>query len=134
MGGDVVQQGPQQQQGQQQQQQQRVSRRPEAPLWGWEGTHCEGRLFRSLFALLSWDLLFDTTVPGVFLTPYQTSPLDLHVPRGMFFANRREKAEALLRAVRGATPSELAMRVGESWNGHYGRACVGLDWGHSGGG
>jgi hypothetical protein len=44
---------------------------------GWQGWHCEGSYFRSLFGLLFWDVFFYDQVPNTFLTPYQDRPLDL---------------------------------------------------------
>jgi len=80
---------------------------------GWEGWHCEGSVFRTLFGLLMWEELFmsvtdspvETMIPSceneavdvgellcvgpldVFITPYQDAPLDLCQP-GVFFENR----------------------------------------------
>ena len=43
---------------------------------GWRGVHDEGATLRTLFALLMWDVLF-ADVPGAFVGPCQTAPLDL---------------------------------------------------------
>lgn len=34
------------------------------------GLHCEGSVFRSLFGMLMWDIIF-SNVLGVFQTPFQ---------------------------------------------------------------
>ena len=44
---------------------------------GWKGWHSEGRVVRTLFGFLFYDVLF-AYVPNVFQTPFQTCPLDLH--------------------------------------------------------
>ena len=44
---------------------------------GWEGYHDEGTMLRSLFCLLMWEVLF-TSLPNVFVSPYQDAPLDLY--------------------------------------------------------
>eukprot|EP00952_Eustigmatos_sp_NYUAD-ZCMA_P010786 44029-Eustigmatos_ZCMA.PRE.1 len=57
----------------------------------WWGVHCEGSLLRSLFSLLFFEQLF-ADVPGVFISPYQDAPLDLHQP-WQFYANRESILE-----------------------------------------
>ena len=44
---------------------------------GWQGWHVEGSPVKTLFGLLFWDILFDTSRPGLFITAYQDGPLDL---------------------------------------------------------
>lgn len=36
----------------------------------WSGIHCEGSVFKTLFALLMWDCIF-ADIPDVFQTPFQ---------------------------------------------------------------
>ncbi len=36
----------------------------------WHGVHSETGIFRTLFGVLMWDVLF-ADVPGVFMTPFQ---------------------------------------------------------------
>lgn len=50
--------------------------------------HCEGRLFSTFFEVLFWDILYETSVPGTFVMPLQTMPLDLH--SGSDFYNNRK--------------------------------------------
>lgn len=38
--------------------------------WGWKGYHCEGSIFRMLFSLLMWDVIF-ADVPNVFRNSFQ---------------------------------------------------------------
>ncbi|KAI8847192.1 hypothetical protein BC829DRAFT_490871 [Chytridium lagenaria] len=44
---------------------------------GWVGHHSENSIITTLFGLLFWDIIFDDTVPGVFVSPFQDAPLDL---------------------------------------------------------
>jgi len=41
---------------------------------GWEGMHSETGIFKTLFGILMWDVLF-AEVPGVFLSPFQGAAL-----------------------------------------------------------
>jgi Fanconi-associated nuclease 1 len=60
---------------------------------GFEGIHCEGSLCTTLYGLLCWDIIFDTTAaPYAFQSKYQDSPLDLFTDA--FFVTRRELFEA----------------------------------------
>ena len=52
------------------------------------GIHSENGLGSKLFGLFMWDVIFDTTVLGVFQTPYQKGPLDYATKE---FYYRREK-------------------------------------------
>eukprot|EP01027_Heterolobosea_sp_BB2_P019476 GEZU01027349.1.p1 GENE.GEZU01027349.1~~GEZU01027349.1.p1 ORF type:complete len:556 (-),score=130.14 GEZU01027349.1:166-1833(-) len=115
----------------------------------WKGIHCEGGVFRALFSLLFWDILFCDSVPYVFQTPYQDAPLDLNTDA--FYSSRKDMIEAQLEFIRNNTnnanvpkdgnteASEAAgqARVEESgvsrflariFEEHYGQSCVGVDW------
>lgn len=58
---------------------------------GWSGFWAENHVWRSLFGLLCWDLLFDPA-SGAIHHPFQRSPSDLY--QADFFANRRDQLEA----------------------------------------
>ena len=95
----------------------------------WYGMHCEGRLFRTLFALLLWDdAIFAKGVPGVFQTPFQNAPLDLHSNGQLFYKNRSSQIDARLAAVRSMSTLELVRAVKESWYAHLGQFCIGIYW------
>ena len=38
----------------------------------WNGTHCEGGIYRTIFGIFMWDIIFDDTIPYVFQTPFQS--------------------------------------------------------------
>ena len=40
------------------------------------GMHCENAFGKALFGLLFWDIIFESSVPYVFQTPFQAVPLD----------------------------------------------------------
>ncbi|MDA0977367.1 MAG: VRR-NUC domain-containing protein [Proteobacteria bacterium] len=54
---------------------------------GWEGWYVENALFRGLFGLAFWDIIF-APVPGAFFHPFQRGPEDLYTPD--FIARRRD--------------------------------------------
>lgn len=42
---------------------------------GWQGLHCEGSLFSTIFGLLFWDVIL-VPLEATMLTAYQAAPLD----------------------------------------------------------
>lgn len=64
---------------------------------GWQGFHCESQIFRFIFTLCFWDILFDE-VPDVFQTPFHTAPLDLYTDA--FYSVRLDKIQCRLEAIR----------------------------------
>jgi len=74
----------------------------------WRGWHCEGRIFRVLFAVFMFDIIFDDTLEDVFQTPFQDAPLDLCFS---FYETRKKKADEKLEALRGASREELRDEV-----------------------
>jgi hypothetical protein len=60
----------------------------------WAGMHDEGHVFFTLFALVFWDILFDSNVPLVFQTAFQCAPLDFGTP--VFMQQRSKSIEARL--------------------------------------
>ncbi|KAJ8679397.1 hypothetical protein QAD02_015184 [Eretmocerus hayati] len=63
-----------------------------------QGLHCEGSLPITLFAVFFWDELYNTFIPGAFVSPYQDAPLDLFTAD--FFPNRRKLIEDKLKFIR----------------------------------
>lgn len=64
---------------------------------GWEGFFAENRLWNALFGLAFWDALF-ADVPGAFIHPFQSAPLDVSEPG--FYEGRKERLEARLTQLR----------------------------------
>lgn len=91
---------------------------------GWKGYHSEGRVVRTLFAYLFFDILF-LYIPNVFQTAYQTCPLDLHTDA--FYPSRISEVNARLNEISNGDAAEHIQRV---WANHHERqtCVVGLDW------
>lgn len=62
-------------------------------LQGWQGVHSENWLWNASFGLLLWDIIYDSTL-GVFHSPFQFAPSDLHST--LFYARREPRIEARL--------------------------------------
>jgi hypothetical protein len=60
---------------------------------GWAGVHSENWLWNASFGLLLWDIIYDSTL-GVFHSPFQFAPSDLHST--LFYARRETRIEARL--------------------------------------
>ncbi|GIZ43588.1 hypothetical protein CKM354_000680700 [Cercospora kikuchii] len=91
---------------------------------GWKGYHSEGRILRTLFAYLFFDILF-LYIPNVFQTAYQTCPLDLHTDA--FYPSRISEVNTRLNEISNGDAARLIRGV---WDDHYeSQTCVvGLDW------
>ncbi|XP_049964095.1 fanconi-associated nuclease 1-like isoform X1 [Schistocerca serialis cubense] len=90
-----------------------------------EGLHCEGSVVTSLFALLFWDILYDTPVPDAFLSPYQTAPLDLGTE--YFYSSRQDFVERRLADIRAWDQPHLQRFVGERYEEHRDKLCL-VSW------
>jgi Fanconi-associated nuclease 1 len=91
---------------------------------GWKGYHSEGRLLRTLFAFLFYDVLF-VYIPNVFQTEFQTCPLDLH--SDAFYPSRMSEVNARSNEISNGEAEDILVRV---WEAHSERKTfvVGLDW------
>ncbi|TQV99781.1 fanconi-associated nuclease 1 [Cordyceps javanica] len=91
---------------------------------GWKGYHSEGRIVRTLFAYLFFDILF-LYIPNVFQTAFQTCPLDLHTD--VFFATRASEINHRLVEIENGGAEDLVRTV---WEREHERrtAVVGLNW------
>lgn len=90
---------------------------------GWRGVHDEGSTLRTLFGLLLWDALFDTSVRYAFASRFQAAPLDLAAES--FAPARKERIDAVLREVRRGRAPEL---VRGAFSAHREKLCVGVRW------
>jgi len=95
---------------------------------GWLGLHCEGQIFRNLFALFMWDIIFDDQVVNVFQTPFQQGPLDLFHCSGSFFEARRDRISESLEQIRAMNSVALAKEVHEAWESQHGTQVCGMRW------
>lgn len=81
---------------------------------GYEVLYSENYLFRSLFGLLFWDVIFDQDVP-VYHSPLQRFPADLYLPQ--FLERRQEGLEKRIAALqnREALLSHLRQTYDQKW-------------------
>lgn len=90
---------------------------------GWRGFHCESGIYRMLFTLCFWDILYGDT-PDVFQTPYQHAPLDLMTDA--FYETRRETIEKRLEEIENGQAPQLAV---DAYYPFYGCQALGIgEW------
>ena len=94
---------------------------------GWRGWHCENSLFLTLFGLLMWEAVWQggEELQAVWLSPYQSAPLDLQDGEA-FYLRRREKVEAVLQELREAP--DVGALLSRQWWRHLGERCRGVQW------
>ena len=92
---------------------------------GYKGYHSEGSIIRTIFGYLFFDILFQTYVPNVFQTAYQTCPLDLHTDA--FFSSRESEINHRLAEISNGEAGHILKEV---WDRESEKATcvVGLDW------
>lgn len=93
---------------------------------GYKGYHSEGGILRCLFGLLFYDILFETYIPNVFQTAYQTCPLDLHTDA--FYTARFSEINTRINEL--AEPGRAETIVRTVWHREFERrTCViGVRW------
>jgi Fanconi-associated nuclease 1 len=84
----------------------------------------ENSLIFTLFGLLFWDIIFDEHVPLVFLSGYQSAPLDLGYPS--FYLSRKQQIDQRLADL--YTPILVRALVDTAFEQHRGTACKGVQW------
>ncbi|WIA36406.1 hypothetical protein OEZ86_007718 [Tetradesmus obliquus] len=89
---------------------------------GWQGLHCEGGVWATLFGLLLWDVIF-SSVPDVLRSPFQVAPLDLGSE--CFYSARRD---ALDRQLSRIADGEAGSILSATWAAHSGQMCRGVNW------
>ena len=90
---------------------------------GWEGFFSENALWRGLFGLALWDILF-APVPGAFQHRFQSGPADLGDPG--FLARRRDAFDRRMAEL--AAPGAFAARILDSAERKRGIANPFVDW------
>uniref|UniRef100_A0A7S3HLV0 Fanconi-associated nuclease n=1 Tax=Spumella elongata TaxID=89044 RepID=A0A7S3HLV0_9STRA len=119
---------------------------------GWQGWHCEGSIFKTLFGLLMWDVLFACPICNnnsgscststnhsnspaasnasgycVFVTPFQDAPLDLG--HRSFYRTRRVAIQKRIAQIASFSTPQLIAELGVVYRKHYGENCRGVHWG-----
>ncbi|KAF8770499.1 Fanconi-associated nuclease 1 like protein [Argiope bruennichi] len=92
-----------------------------------EGIHGEGSTFHSIYGLLFWDIIYDGNIPDVFISPYQTHPLDLNSET--FFQSRKDQILNHLETLRKSSHEEIKEIVKTTWENHHGQASL-VAWDH----
>lgn len=67
----------------------------------------------TLFGILFWDIIFDKTVPNVFVDKYQSAPLDLQTD--FFYQNRKNSIDSKLDLLKNAPIDFICQLFQESW-------------------
>lgn len=78
------------------------------------GKHAETATLRTLFGLVFWDILFDSTVPDVFVDRFQAAPLDLQTD--YFYSNRKTNIDAKLELLENAPIEFICEIVSNNWD------------------
>eukprot|EP00842_Homolaphlyctis_polyrhiza_P003856 jgi/Hompol1/4471/HPOL_001730-RA len=92
---------------------------------GWKGMHAENSIVGTLFGVLFWDIMFDDTIPGVFSSPYQSSPLDLFSPH--FFESRRTAIQDRARIIENGDFEDI-IRAVVAREQPRNTCCIGVNW------
>lgn len=91
-----------------------------------KGIHCEGSLITTLLFILFWDIIYDETVPGIFLNEIQFLPLDFYSSE--FYERRKSAVEERLKNIEcGWSNESLNTIIRENWHLHgYKKSLMGL--------
>jgi Fanconi-associated nuclease 1 len=92
---------------------------------GWKGLHSENSIVTTLFGLLFWDIIFDTTIPGVFASPYQSGPLDLKTE--FFYDSRRDTIKKRMLEIESGYGVNIVKNVCDTHKLAK-TICVGVNW------
>jgi len=92
---------------------------------GWKGYHAENSIITTLFGLLFWDILFDSSVPGAFAHSFQTAPLDLYTE--FFFESRRDAILTRLDDIKNGKAGDLINQVCKNERERQ-TLCIGVNW------
>ena len=93
---------------------------------GWIGMHCEGSIYRMMFTIFMWNVIFCGDVPFVFQTEYQNAPLDLGTE--WFYPNRKELIEHRVAEIGSFGDEDIECAVEEIYAQHHGQSVVGIYW------
>ncbi|KRX94404.1 Fanconi-associated nuclease 1 -like protein, partial [Trichinella pseudospiralis] len=83
------------------------------------GLHSEGSVWLALFGLLCWNEIYDSTVEDVWISRYQTYPLDLYVGE-MFWINRQKTFEKKFETLQCLSVQDIQSMLRASWREHEG--------------
>ncbi|KRZ57666.1 Fanconi-associated nuclease 1 -like protein, partial [Trichinella nativa] len=85
-----------------------------------KGLHSEGSIWLALFGLLCWNEIYDSTVEDVWISRYQTYPLDLYAGE-MFWINRQKTFEKKFETLQCLSVQvDIQSMLRASWREHEG--------------
>ncbi|KAJ3349992.1 hypothetical protein HDU91_006311, partial [Kappamyces sp. JEL0680] len=96
-----------------------------AATGGWKGYHAENSVLTTMFGLLFFDIIFDASIPGVFASNFQSSPLDMQTE--FFYESRKELIDARLHDIRQGNAGSILAAISERER-HKETICVGVNW------
>ncbi|KAK5647415.1 hypothetical protein RI129_002307 [Pyrocoelia pectoralis] len=78
------------------------------------GIHCESSLLVTSFCVFFWDIIYDQTIPCVFISEIQSYPLDLYCSE--FYTNRKNKIDKrLLQILHSWTDTDMYKFICDVW-------------------
>ena len=93
---------------------------------GWNGIHCEGSIYRMIFSIFMFDIIFNDDISYVFQTPYQDSPLDITTE--WFYLNRKDIIEQYAEKLGGFDDTDIEATVNKIYLEHHGESVIGINW------
>ena len=93
---------------------------------GLSGMHCENSFGKTLFGLLFWDVIFDSTVPYVFQTPFQAVPLDFGSKD--FYILRQDKINKRIEEISMMSKEDLDKEINSQYNLHKNKYNAFVQW------
>ncbi|ETO21552.1 hypothetical protein RFI_15652 [Reticulomyxa filosa] len=86
----------------------------------------EGSLYRMIFGLFMWNVIYNDNIPFVFQQPFQSSPLDLNTP--FFYMNRVQLIRERVEKIAKMESSDIASYLHEIWSGHFNESAICVTW------
>lgn len=90
------------------------------------GVHGEGSTLWTVVGLIFWDIIYQSDVTDVFLSPFQALPLDFDTLD--FYQSRRDSLERRIDSIRNASGDHVLQELVEkTWNENHGRTSL-VSW------
>ena len=92
----------------------------------WNGIHCEGSVYRMIFAVFFWEVIFCDDVPFVFQTEFQNAPLDIDTK--WFYLDRKRLIALQVKTLSTLSDEDIENRVKRIYAEHNGESVIGVYW------
>eukprot|EP01084_Bolivina_argentea_P021051 39093_1 len=92
----------------------------------WNGIHCEGSIYRMIFSVFMWDIIFCDNISYVFQSKYQDAPLDMNTE--WFYLNRKELIEKYINIFSDFNNNNIEEIINKIYGEHYGENVIGIYW------